>query len=33
VLVFTGQADGDLEASAELVRNERDEKVAGMKLE
>lgn len=33
VLVFTGQAEGDLEAPVQRVRDERDEKVAGMKLE
>lgn len=33
VLVFTGQAEGDLEASIQRVRDERDEQVAGMKLE
>jgi len=33
VLVFTGKAEGDLEAGTQRVRDERDEKVAGMKLE
>ena len=33
VLVFTGKAEGDLEASVQRVRDERDEQVAGMKLE
>jgi AbrB family looped-hinge helix DNA binding protein len=32
VLVFTGQAEGDLEASVQRDREERDTKVAGMKL-
>ena len=33
VLVFTGKAEGDLETAIQRVRDERDEKVAGMKLE
>lgn len=33
VLVFTGQAEGNLEAAVQRVRDERDEKVSGMKLE
>lgn len=33
VLVFTGQAEGNLEEAVQRVRDERDEKVSGMKLE
>jgi AbrB family looped-hinge helix DNA binding protein len=33
VLVFTGQAEGDLETAIQRVREKRDEQVAGMKLE
>ncbi|HWN43977.1 MAG TPA: AbrB/MazE/SpoVT family DNA-binding domain-containing protein [Thermoanaerobaculia bacterium] len=32
VLVFTGQAEADLESAVQRMRDERDEKVAGMKL-
>ena len=33
VLVFTGQAEEDLEAAVKRDREERDAKVAGLKLE